>query len=258
MSRELPETYIQLPVDGCRRKACRSRIGKVSPLLLLTALTSFFCGYIVLPGVSALLLSQDSAFVSMSAAAGPILSIIMLLAITRYHSGSFRKTMLILGFRRFPVKTLLAGLFIAIAIMIAGGTVTMLWGFIADFFNWDLGTPPTVKAAMSENPWDVAALLVTALIAAPVFEEIFFRRVLFGSLKQFLPLFSAVALASLAFSAMHLSPLQLPGLLMIGWVWQIFYIRSQTLWTSVILHFFNNLLAAVMLMMVRFTEFQAF
>ena len=242
-------TFAQLPDrSGCRR---------ISQQLLLTALTSFISGYIVLPAVFSLLLKPGSALAGLGAACGPLLSVTMLLIITRYHSGSFRKTMLILGFRRFPVKTLLYGIFIAAAIMITAGGITLIWGTIAELLNWDLGVPPTVEAAMSENIWDVAALLVTALAAAPFFEEVFFRRVMFGSLQQLLPAFPAAMLASLAFSAMHLSLLQLPGLLLIGWIWQRLYMGSQTLWTSLILHFYNNLIAAVLLMMMRYMDFQA-
>jgi len=82
--------------------------------------------------------------------------------------------------------------------------------------------------------------------------------VIFGSLRRFMPLLPAMAIASLAFSELHLSLLQLPGLLLIGWIWQSFYIRSQTLWSSVILHFYNNLIAAVLLLMIRFMNLQTF
>ena len=251
MREQLPLTYNLNPPSPARSS------NRVSLRLLLTALAAFTGGYIILPAVTSLLLPPQSAFAAAAAAAGPILSVAMLFILTRRYSGSFRKTMLIFGFRRFPVKTLMYGLSAAIGIMIAGGGITLIWSIVAEYFNWDLGTPPTVEAAMSDNIWDVAALLVTALAAAPVFEEIFFRRVIFGSLRQILSQTSAVLIASLTFSVLHLSLLQLPGLLLIGWIWQRLYIGSQTLWTSLILHFYNNLIAAVLLMMMRYMDFQA-
>ncbi len=251
MSEQTPLTYHLNP--GPVRSSDR-----VSLRLQLTAMAAFIFGYILLPAVFSLILPPESAVSGIAASCGPILSLVMLFVLTNHYSGSFRKTMLILGFRRFPLKTMYLGLFIALGIMIMGGGVTLVWGIIAEFFSIELGTPPTVAAAMSENIWDVAALLITALAAAPVFEEVFFRRVIFGSLRRFMPLLPAMAIASLAFSALHLSLLQLPGLLLIGWIWQSFYIRSQTLWSSVILHFYNNLIAAVLLLMIRFMNLQTF
>ena len=250
---DLPDrTYFP---EQCSGK--QQQIGKVSAQLTLAAAAAFTAGYIILPAVSALLLPRESMIAGVLAAAGPILSLIILFTLVKRCCGSFRKTMLSLGFRRFPVKILFTALPLAAAIMLAGGGITLIWGYIGAKLNIDLGTPPTIEAAMSENIWDVAALLVTALAAAPFFEEVFFRRVMFGSLQQLLPVFPAAMLASLAFSAMHLSLLQLPGLLLIGWIWQKFYIHTKTLWTSVILHFFNNLIAAVLLLMMRFMDFQA-
>lgn len=248
---DLPDrTYFP---EQCSGK--QQQIGKVSAQLTLAAAAAFTAGYIILPAVSALLLPRESMFAGVLAAAGPILSLIILFTLVKRCCGSFRKTMLSLGFRRFPVKTLFTALPLAAAIMLAGGGITLIWGYIGAKLNIDLGTPPTIEAAMSENIWDVIALLITALLAAPVFEEIFFRRVLYGTLLRFVPLNGAIILTSLAFAAMHMSPLQLPGLLVIGWIWQTFYLRSQTLWTSVILHFCNNLIAATMLLLMRFTEF---
>ena len=249
MKEELSATYKLESVPQ------RYRTGRFPLWLLGSAMAAFAAGYIIVPGIAALILTPESSIRGIMAAAGPILSLLTVGVLARYYAGSFRKGMLYLGFRRFPCWVLLWGVFMAGAIMLCGGGVTLVWGFIAAQLNIDLGTPPTVAAAFSENIWDVIALMTTALFAAPVFEEIFFRRVIYCSLLKFLPPVSSIGLASLAFSALHLSPLQLPGLLLVGWIWQNFYIRSKNLWTSVILHFFNNLIAAGMLLLFRFTEF---
>lgn len=231
------------------------RTGRTDLRLTLSGAAAFAAGYIMLPAIAALLLPPGSMIRVMMAAVGPLLSLIMMFILVKRYCGSFRKCMLELGFRRFPEKMLYCGLPVAGLIMLAGGALTLVWGYIGAKLNIDLGTPPTVEAAMSENIWDVAALLITALLAAPLFEEIFFRRMLYGTLLRFVPVRSAVLLASLAFSVMHMSLLQLPGLLLVGWIWQIFYIRSRTLWSSVILHFCNNLIAAAMLLLMRFSEY---
>ena len=226
--------------------------GSFSGLLTAAAVIAFFCGYMLLPLLASLLMPADSAFTGIVASSGPVISLIVLFSITRYRSGSFRKTLLICGFRRFPRRTLLLGIFIAGAITLTGGSVTMLWEYIANFIGCDLDMPPTVILALSDNILDVIALLIVALLAAPFFEEIFFRKVLYGVSRKFLPSVWAAFLASFCFSALHISLLQLPGLLLIGWIWQSLYLQSKNLWTSVILHFFNNLIAAGLLLAGRF------
>lgn len=223
------------------------------PVLLLGVL-AFCLGYAVIPAVIALIASGSSTAVSTAGICGPFSSLLLLFLLMNLYTGSTRKTMLQLGFRRFPYKVLLYGLPLSAAIMLCGGAVTLLWGYIGAVLKVDLGTPPTIEAAMSENIPDVIALLTAALLAAPVLEEIFFRRIIYSTLLRWLPPAGAALTASLAFSALHMSLLQLPGLLLIGMVWQNLFLRSRTLWTSVILHFFNNLIAAVMLLLMRFTE----
>ena len=227
-------------------------IRDVSLKLAAAALTAFCTGYIFIPMCGMSLKGSTAGCII--AAAGPLASIVLLFALVYSYKKSFRKTMLELGFRRFPVRMILWGLPLAVTLTLLSGAVTLLWGYIGEIMKWDLGIPPTVEAAMSDKPAEVIALLVTALLAAPVFEEIFFRRMLYGTLLKAFPQSGAAFFASLIFAATHLSPLQLPGLTLLGFIWQKFYSRSRTLWTTVILHFFNNAIAGVMLLLLRFFE----
>ena len=85
----------------------------------------------------------------------------------------------------------------------------------------------------------------------PLFEEIMFRRALYSVLKHYIGSSSAVWISSAAFAMMHMSLLQLPGLCFLAVIWQIFYLRSKSLWSSIILHFFNNVLSVAMLLIAR-------
>ena len=238
-------------ITRCSSAAHTGSIRSVSVKLAVSALAAFFAGYIFIPLGGMCLKGSTAGYVI--SACGPLCSIVLLFGAVMFYKKSFRKTMLELGFRRFPCKTLLWGLPLAIALTLLGGAVTLLWGYIGEKLNWDLGVPPTVEAAMSDKPAEVIALLVTALLAAPVFDEIFFRRMIYGTLLKALPQSSAAFSAALIFAATHLSPLQLPGLCLLGFIWQKYYIKSRTLWTTVILHFFNNAIAAGLLLLLRFT-----
>lgn len=254
MNEYKPETYtLNNYTHAGNQRAKFDSTGYIPNQLTVAAAIAFFSGYVAMPVLTALLVPPQSTTAGILAVCGPLLSVVMLFSIVRHCSGSFRKSMLIIGFRRFPFRMLLPGLFIAVAIMLAGSGITLVWNLYAEYIGWDLGIPPTVEAALSDNIWNAAALLSTALFAAPVFEEVFFRKVICGNCLKFMPATWAMLTASLLFSALHLSLLQLPGLLFIGLVWQKLYMQSKTLWTSVILHFYNNLIAAGLLLLVRFS-----
>lgn len=103
------------------------------------------------------------------------------------------------------------------------------------------------------------ALLIFAVLIAPAYEELLFRRVLFGRLWAAGRPWLGLALSSAAFALMH----ELPGLsanhgaamlllwagyafmsLCFGWV----YYRTGSLWAAYAAHAINNLLAVLALL----------
>ncbi len=250
-------------VSDPTNKTLEQAAGVFDPRLLLAALGAFALGYIVLPALGALVghwggKAPWATFLGgLPVVIGPLVSVAAVLGLTWNFCGSFRKAWQLLGFKQFPVRMLWYAFPLAFLLMAAGGAVTLLWNWAGEACNFKFTVPPTVEAALSGNSWCLTALLVTALLAAPFFEEILFRRALYGALRQFLPGAAAGALAALAFAAMHMSLLQLPGLWLIGGVWQLIYCRSDNLYKSVILHFFNNVIAAIMLLLVRYAGLEA-
>ncbi len=86
-------------------------------------------------------------------------------------------------------------------------------------------------------------LIITAVVMAPILEEIIFRGiVLDGLLKNYSPV-KAILISSLLFAAIHLNPWQFVtafiGGLFIGWV----YYRTRNLAYAIIIHAANNLFA---------------
>lgn len=103
------------------------------------------------------------------------------------------------------------------------------------------------------------ALLIFAVLIAPAYEELLFRRVLFGRLWAAGRPWLGLALSSIAFALLH----EVPGLsanppaamallwlgyafmsLCFGWV----YYRSGSLWAAFAAHALNNLLAVLALL----------
>lgn len=106
-----------------------------------------------------------------------------------------------------------------------------------------------VEDGMAGFPW---AMAVFAVLLAPMYEELLFRRVLFGRLWQAGRPWLGMLLTSLAFALLH----ELPGTQ--GWreslpLWLVYgamgmtfagvYWRTHSLWAAIIAHALNNAIA---------------
>lgn len=113
---------------------------------------------------------------------------------------------------------------------------------------------PVIQAVGGPHP---ALLLLFAVVLAPAYEELLFRRVLFGRLWAAGRPWLGMALSSAAFALMH----EPPGLTGNDWpatllLWTCYaamgaafawvYWRTRTLWAAVIAHATSNLLACTL------------
>ncbi len=99
------------------------------------------------------------------------------------------------------------------------------------------GSNPILPIALEGK--DTVALtlfFVTAAIAAPIFEEIFFRGFLLPSLTRYLPVWGAIGLSSFIFALAHLSLSEVLPLTVLGMVLGFVYSRSRNLLSSMLLH----------------------
>jgi len=112
-----------------------------------------------------------------------------------------------------------------------------------------------IEDVQQDYPW---LLLVFAVVLAPMYEELLFRRVLFGRLLAAGRPWLGLMLSSAAFALMH----EIPGTTDHGWVaaallWLTYgamgaafawvYRRTGTLWASIGAHATNNLVACGLL-----------
>jgi membrane protease YdiL (CAAX protease family) len=96
----------------------------------------------------------------------------------------------------------------------------------------------------------LVVLAVTALLVAPVVEELFFRGLLLRSLQRRMSAPAAVVISALAFGLAHVvfdwgSGVVLPALVALGMLSGIFAVRSGNLSRSILLHMGFNLLAVL-------------
>lgn len=98
------------------------------------------------------------------------------------------------------------------------------------------GTADAVSQLLQIDPVTFAALFTTTAVLAPVLEETVFRGFLLPSLAKVMPTPLAVALSSVAFGLVHLSPRDTPQLTALGLLLGFFYVRSRNLLTPMMIH----------------------
>lgn len=112
-------------------------------------------------------------------------------------------------------------------------------------------TPQNVVQELdSAHGGKLIVLVLTALVLAPVVEELFFRGLLLRSLQRRVSAPIAVAISALAFGLAHVvfdwgSGAVLPALVALGMVSGILAVRTGNLSRSILLHIGFNLLAVL-------------
>ncbi|RRR71561.1 MAG: CPBP family intramembrane metalloprotease [Candidatus Viridilinea halotolerans] len=105
---------------------------------------------------------------------------------------------------------------------------------------------PQVESISGGNPLSRLELIMLFLLIAglvPLVEELFFRGMLYPLLRQRMGAFVAITLNAAIFAAVHVFPLLLPGLFVVGLFLAYLRERSGSIWPSVLLHALQNGLA---------------
>lgn len=99
------------------------------------------------------------------------------------------------------------------------------------------GSNPLLSIALEgRDPIAIVLFFVTAAIAAPFFEETFFRGFLLPSLTRYFSTWQAILISALIFAIVHLSLSEVLPLTVLGIILGFVYTRTQNLMASVLLH----------------------
>ncbi len=92
-------------------------------------------------------------------------------------------------------------------------------------------------------------LILMTVILAPILEEILFRGIIMkGMINNNVKPVTAIIVSALIFGAVHFNPWQFAGAFLLGLVLGLVYYKTKSLLMSILLHAFNNLLSALMMM----------
>jgi membrane protease YdiL (CAAX protease family) len=91
--------------------------------------------------------------------------------------------------------------------------------------------------------------IVLIAIAAPICEEACFRGMLFGGLREKLPLLAAALISAIVFGALHApeGPTAVPPLVAFGFILALLYEKTGSIVPGIVLHALNNSVALMAL-----------
>jgi membrane protease YdiL (CAAX protease family) len=138
-----------------------------------------------------------------------------------------------LGLRRFKPSTALKWTAAAIG-------AYLLFAFV---YSALIVVPEQEDIAAGFGPIPIQILLI--VIAAPISEEICFRGMLYGGLREQLPPLGAALIAGLIFGGLHAltGVTAVPPLIFFGFVLALLYEKTGSIWPCILLHMLNNSVA---------------
>lgn len=94
-------------------------------------------------------------------------------------------------------------------------------------------------------------LVLTVAVVAPIVEEMVFRGFMYGGFERSLGAFPAVLLTSAVFTVMHFqyNYYELLSIFVLGLVLAWARMKTQSLWTPIVMHAVNNGLALMAVLM---------
>ncbi len=111
---------------------------------------------------------------------------------------------------------------------------------IVHYLGYEPPVPP-IQRMMKEDQGSFQTLMVLlACVIGPIAEEIFFRGVVFASLRRHLPIFWAIAGSAGLFALLHGNWIGLLPIMILGGLLAYLYERTGTLTVPIVVHIFHN------------------
>lgn len=114
------------------------------------------------------------------------------------------------------------------------------------------GCPPLQDVVTAISDGDMAsriAMVVMAVIVAPITEECYFRGCVYNVMKQYSGRAIACFTSALLFSAVHASLAQLVPLFIFGLVQCVAYEKAKSLWLPIVLHMLFNAMSCTVILL---------
>lgn len=139
---------------------------------------------------------------------------------------------------------------LALGLIILGIAATLIAGNIYDAIAHALHAQPQTNLDLltkqiAAAPRTVFAVLISAVVIAPICEEVFFRGFLLPGLRHVMSAPWAIVVSSVIFAIAHVQLGSLPLLIVLALFLGILRVTTRSIWPGVILHTLNNALGLI-------------
>jgi membrane protease YdiL (CAAX protease family) len=138
-----------------------------------------------------------------------------------------------LGIQGFSAQTLGIGL----GLMTLSMAFNLVYNLALSPFGLQAQMDFAVLFQELSSPW---LLLVGGIVVAPVVEELFFRGFVFSGLRERYGWSKAGLISAGLFALIHLQPLAVIPIFILGMIFAYLYHRSGSIWPAVIMHVLTN------------------
>ena len=160
----------------------------------------------------------------------------------------------LLGIKKITLKDIKSVFFTWFLVMLIFIPAMVLWKVFLVYFNIPHSEQQPLVLLIKEASFiELGILLFLVSVTAPLTEEIFLRRFLYAGIEELAGMRTAIILTSIVFAIAHFYLLGLPGLLILGFAFQILYLLTNNLSNPILLHCFFN---TTSLLATRFLEVQ--
>ena len=169
---------------------------------------------------------------------------IMLFSVWHFAIRPAGRRWALLGFRRIkPISTTL----IAIAGITTCQALVVGYVQLVDWLGIDYLVPGDPFESWDIDPVSFAIIAFSAVVIAPLVEEIFFRGFMYQAFRKTMPVWPAAILASLVFGIAHIEPSIIIPIAIVGMILLGIYRWTGNLWSSIITHAGYNAIAVTAL-----------
>jgi membrane protease YdiL (CAAX protease family) len=98
----------------------------------------------------------------------------------------------------------------------------------------------------SPSKWLMVATILSVTVLAPIFEELFFRGMLYPALRNYLGRTSGLLMNAFIFALLHFQPAGMPSLFIVGLILAYLYEETGSLYSSMIAHSINNIVVLLL------------
>jgi membrane protease YdiL (CAAX protease family) len=141
-----------------------------------------------------------------------------------------------------------AGLAVAVGVGLQLVVLPALYFLLGLFIDADPGASARELVDRVDGPLDVAWLVLSVLVVAPLVEEWFFRGLLLPAMAHKMGLAGAAVGSSVVFALVHQIPVVMPGLFVVALVLALLVQRTGRLGPAIVAHLAFNAVTVVQLL----------